>query len=565
MAVGSKKLVIEILADANKAHRGFQAVIKSSDTMGRRVKRAALVAGTALASMAAAAAIGLAYLGVKVVKMAAQFEESMNKIRGLVGASAKDMALYEDAVLSMAGKVGKSAMELSEALYFVTSSGFSGAKAVKVLERAATASAAGLGDTKVVADALTTALNVYRKENLKAAKATDIMVAAVREGKMEPEEMAENLGKVLSMAKLSKVGFEEVAGALAAMSLAGGDTAEASVALNQFFTVLAKETPKSVAALEDMGLTFKGLREVIAERGLLAGMTLFYDKALDTGDALGALTKALGNVRAARAVLQMMSLDGEQLAGIMKRVANSTGDTDEAFRKVGEGTMFKFKKASEGLNTILIRIGSAALPVINDLLDVLAGNYLPRFSEWVKTHRKQIREFFRTVGQKIGDAAQATGRFLEQLEGLLSWVNKHGGTILRFFNALADAAAAMSMGSGLLNALGGDGGDGNKPAGSGGGKTASTQHPKGPKGRRPRATGGIVSGPEYSLLGEAGPEAVIPLTRPRRAAEVMAQAGLGGGPTFQNCSFYGAPMDDWLRKLTKAQSVRATRLARGVA
>ena len=32
-----------------------------------------------------------------------------------------------------------------------------------------------------------------------------------------------------------------------------------------------------------------------------------------------------------------------------------------------------------------------------------------------------------------------------------------------------------------------------------------------------------------ALIGEAGPEAIIPLSRPRRAAEVMAQAGLTGG------------------------------------
>ena len=40
------------------------------------------------------------------------------------------------------------------------------------------------------------------------------------------------------------------------------------------------------------------------------------------------------------------------------------------------------------------------------------------------------------------------------------------------------------------------------------------------------AEGGIVSRPQLSLVGEAGAEAIIPLTRPQRAAEVMQQAGL---------------------------------------
>lgn len=52
-----------------------------------------------------------------------------------------------------------------------------------------------------------------------------------------------------------------------------------------------------------------------------------------------------------------------------------------------------------------------------------------------------------------------------------------------------------------------------------------------PRGTRlpGRAHGGIVTSPEISLIGEAGPEAIIPLSRPRRARAVMAQAGLGGG------------------------------------
>lgn len=42
------------------------------------------------------------------------------------------------------------------------------------------------------------------------------------------------------------------------------------------------------------------------------------------------------------------------------------------------------------------------------------------------------------------------------------------------------------------------------------------------------AVGGIVSRPTVALVGEAGPEAVVPLNRPERAAQVMAEAGIGG-------------------------------------
>ena len=45
----------------------------------------------------------------------------------------------------------------------------------------------------------------------------------------------------------------------------------------------------------------------------------------------------------------------------------------------------------------------------------------------------------------------------------------------------------------------------------------------------PFAAGGVVKRPTFGLIGEAGPEAVVPLSNPSRAAQVMSQAGLLGG------------------------------------
>lgn len=52
-----------------------------------------------------------------------------------------------------------------------------------------------------------------------------------------------------------------------------------------------------------------------------------------------------------------------------------------------------------------------------------------------------------------------------------------------------------------------------------------------PQGTRPfseYAEGGLVQQPTHALIGEAGPEVVIPLTKPNRAAQLMQQSGLAG-------------------------------------
>lgn len=53
-----------------------------------------------------------------------------------------------------------------------------------------------------------------------------------------------------------------------------------------------------------------------------------------------------------------------------------------------------------------------------------------------------------------------------------------------------------------------------------------TYNPRGPGGQQRFADGGIVTGPTNALIGEAGDEVVIPLSRPARAAQLLNDSGL---------------------------------------
>jgi methylphosphotriester-DNA--protein-cysteine methyltransferase len=76
------------------------------------------------------------------------------------------------------------------------------------------------------------------------------------------------------------------------------------------------------------------------------------------------------------------------------------------------------------------------------------------------------------------------------------------------------------------------------------------------------ANGGILSQPTIGLIGEAGPEAIIPITRPGRALEIMAQSGLLGlaqtagssGPALQiqNATFQDATDADLVAQRVNA-------------
>jgi len=106
---------------------------------------------------------------------------------------------------------------------------------------------------------------------------------------------------------------------------------------------------------------------------------------------------------------------------------------------------------------------------------------------------------FGTAAAAVGAVTSAVNTLISAINSALSLVAKLSGNSAR---AHSQARALQGLG------------------GAGGGVPAT-------------ADGGIFSGAQVRLIGEAGPEAVVPLSRPARAAEIMKEAGLtgGGGPT----------------------------------
>ena len=98
-------------------------------------------------------------IGVASLKTAMEFESAMTRMVTLVGMPAETIEKWKPVVQDMAGIVGKSANEIAEALFFITSNGIRTEQALDVLMATAMASAVGMGETKDIAIAATSALN----------------------------------------------------------------------------------------------------------------------------------------------------------------------------------------------------------------------------------------------------------------------------------------------------------------------------------------------------------------------------------------------------------------------
>ena len=321
----------------------------------------------------------IALVGGAAFNMHKGFESSMTKIISLVGVARDQVEQWSEDILRIAPALGKSPKELADALFFITSAGIRGAEAMEVLTASAKASAVGLGETKVVADLVTSAMNAYGVQVLSAAKATDVLTAVVREGKAQADELAGSMGMVLPIASAMGVAFNEVGAAVAAMTRTGTKAQTASMQLRQILAALIKPSKQAADAMITMGTSAEELRKTIREDGLLKALMDIKDLSEIYGETV--MAKVFPNVRALSGVLDLTGDNLEDTKKIFKELTNVIGDNERAFAEASKTAEFKWNAAiSAGqvaLTTLGKTIAESFTPVLEDIVEILT-----KATEW---------------------------------------------------------------------------------------------------------------------------------------------------------------------------------------
>lgn len=361
MAAGTTVARINTIVTANTAQ--FDASMRRAQTTAGRF---AARAGAAAKAASGPLTLGLIGAGTAAVRAATQFDDSMTKIESLVGVAGSEVDKMKESVRALSGETAQAPAQLADAMFFIQSAGLRGATAMETLEASAKAAAVGLGDVTEIADLATSALNAYGEENLSAVQATDVLTAAVREGKLEASELAGSMGRVLPIASAMGVRFDEVGAAFAALSRTGTNAAEAATQVRGILSSLLRPTQQAEEALTGMGLSSEGLRRQIREEGLLATLQTLAEEF--DGNA-AASASVFGNVRALSGVMDLMGANVATTEQIFANMADTTGTLDEAFGVVSETAGFKFQQAMADLQERMISIGETLIPIVLQMLE----------------------------------------------------------------------------------------------------------------------------------------------------------------------------------------------------
>ena len=351
-----------VTADVSQLKKEMTKAQRAMDNAGKNMSKVGK-------SMTMKVTMPLVGMGVAAAKMASDFEFSMTQIETLVGRSTAEVETLKGAVLGLSGQTGRAPKELADAMFFITSAGLDASSATAALEASAKAAAVGLGDTVVVADAVTNAMNGYGMSADGAAFATDVLAKTVEQGKASAADLAPQFGRLIPMAAELGISFDQVGGGLAFLTRASGDAAMSATQLGGVMKSILKPSQQAKTVMEEIGIDLGTLREAASEDllGALQGLrTSLEANGKEMGDVFE-------DIRGLNGALQLTGVATGAAREVFDELANSSGKLDEAFRGVQKTAQFKLSQAMAGMKAGMIELGGAILPVVVPMIQQLAN------------------------------------------------------------------------------------------------------------------------------------------------------------------------------------------------
>lgn len=320
---------------------------------------------------------------------------------------------------------------------------------------------------------------------------------------------------------------EKIAEAMKKLAPAARDVVKEFKDLLPTFRSIQQATQQSFFAPIKGALkeTIEGIGGDKIGQGLInAGAALGHlvDQFIRLGTAPGVQRLAellFGNASDAGAISRIIGFIGPPITRLLDGLANAGASTiptlEKVFERIG-GWIDKFANFlnQQAANGEFDQFLKDALQTAGDLKDLMGA----------------LLNLLLTIFENTDDGGE---RFLQKVTAAVDKLSAYfespeGQAALEAMVALASAFAdflgvAVGFLAQILSLLGAINSLANNT--SIGGSFAQAGQTVG-GGLRKMATGGVVSGPTFAMVGEAGPEAVIPLNDPARAAQVMGEAGL---------------------------------------
>lgn len=320
----------------------------------------ALGKASAVAGVAIVASVGAS------VKAAANFEQSMAKVKAISGATDSEFKQLENTAKHLGATTQFSASQAAEGLSFLSLAGFKAQDSIDAIPSVLNLAAAGAIDLGSAADIASNIMTGFGLSAQDTGHATDVLAKTFTTANTDMNQLGMAMKYVAPVANALGWDITDAATAVAKMSDAGIQGSQAGTSLRAALLSLANPTGQTQKAFEKLGISvvdangqFKPLPELIGHiSSKMDGMT----------DAQKTVTAAqLVGTEASAGFLALLA-QGQPALQQYKTTLEESGGTAERVAKIQQETLLgawnQVKSAAEGL---AINLGQSLLPAFTAL------------------------------------------------------------------------------------------------------------------------------------------------------------------------------------------------------
>ncbi|MED1059722.1 phage tail tape measure protein [Bacillus mycoides] len=351
----------KLILDNANFKRGMQeAQQEMQKTTGKSKQTSEGISALNKASAAAGVAI-VASVGASV-KAAANFEQSMAKVKAISGATDSEFKQLENTAKHLGATTQFSASQAADGLAFLSLAGFKAQDSIDAIPSVLNLAAAGAIDLGSAADIASNIMTGFGLTAQDTQHATDVLAKTFTTANTDMNQLGMAMKYVAPVANALGWDIEDAATAVAKMSDAGIQGSQAGTSLRAALLSLANPTGQTEKAFEKLGISvvdangqFKPLPELIGHiSSKMEGMT----------DAQKTVTAAqLVGTEASAGFLALLD-QGQGSLQDYKNELELSGGTAERVAKIQQETLVgAWNAAKSAMEGLAIGIGTTLLPM----------------------------------------------------------------------------------------------------------------------------------------------------------------------------------------------------------
>ncbi|MFE7315142.1 phage tail tape measure protein [Streptomyces sp. NPDC057555] len=417
-----------LLSDVQRAAR--QAGMAAGKTITRTMSQRMASLGTSMQgvgnTLTRNLSLPLAGVGAAVIKMGADFQYQMARVKNISQSSGSDFEMLRAQAKKLGAETQFSATQAAEGMEYLAMAGFKPREIYEAMPAVLNGAAAANMDLGRTADIVSNIMTGYQMKASEASTATDILTKAAQSANVDVDMLGESFKYGGSMAKASGLSVTEAASAFALLGNAGLQGSMGGTAVGAMLRAIQKPSRKAASLQRELGLSF------MDAKGNMLPFTQVLEM-LQKKTLTAAQANILFGTEGARAYSALKDQGVDAFKKLDKSLRDSKGTTDRFaadMNKTAKAGMFGFTSALEGLAIAVSESG---------VLDVFT-KVLGKVTEFVRGLTSTSPQILKWAFG-LGAITAAIGPMLKIGGLLFGWLGKVGPAI----SAVATAVRGLNL------------------------------------------------------------------------------------------------------------------------